>query len=50
MAQDPKYCMFPFPDHEGGEFQFSKDIKMKAGGTDRWGGGARKNVFHGELE
>lgn len=53
MAQAIKYCTFPFPDHEGGEFQVSKGIKMKAGETDRhggWGGAARKNVFRGELE
>lgn len=47
MAQALKYCTFAFPDHEGGEFQVSKGIKMKAGETDRQGGGGaeRKNVF-----
>lgn len=38
VAQAIKYCTFPFPDHEGGEFQVSKGIKMKAGETDRQGG------------
>lgn len=39
MALAIKCCMFPFPDHAGGEFQVSKGIKMKAGENDRQGGG-----------
>lgn len=47
MAHAIKYHTFPFPDHEGGEFQVSKGIKMKAGETDRGGmeGGSEEECF-----